>query len=111
VVRWRFLGFAVAAIALLGGGGALAAVTVDPVTTFATSRFTASFSFDHTVGSGVDRCLVVAVLDGNLGAAATAVSYGGAPLTRIDASKGRDVASELWDVAAAEVGQRVPLPP
>jgi hypothetical protein len=103
VRHWSVL-VAVGATAILPYCRAWAAVSVDAVTTFDSGRFTASFSFDHTVGPGSDRYLIVAVADGNLGTATTAVTYGGVALSRIDVARGRDIASELWGLASPPVG-------
>jgi len=95
---------AVASVLLLWGCRARAAVSRDPVSTFDAGRFTATVSFAHTVGAGADRYLVVAVFDGNLGTTVTTVTYGGAALTRIGASRGSNIASELWALTAPPTG-------
>jgi len=90
--------------AVLWAAPAGAAVSLDALTTRDSGRFVATFSFDHTVGAGSNRFLVVAVIAGNLNTAVTSVSYGGLPLARIDRSSGRDVAADLWGLVAPPVG-------
>lgn len=95
-----------AAVVLLGSqaGSALAAVAVDMVTPHDSGRYGTSFSFNHTVGTGPSRLLIVAVIDGNRNTSVTSLTFGGAALTRIDRTQGTGVAAELWRLVAPPSG-------
>jgi hypothetical protein len=104
--RWarRILVALAIAVASWPAAGARGAVTVDAVTSRDAGRFTSSFSFTHTVGSGPTRLLIVAVIDGNRSSSVTALTYGGVNLTKIDRAVGTGVAAELWRLIAPVSG-------
>ena len=85
---------------------ATAAVAVDQVTEHNTGRNVASFSFNHTVGAGPDRLLLVSVIDGYRNTFVRSITYGGANLTRVERLQGYLVASEVWMLVAPSMGTR-----
>jgi hypothetical protein len=97
---------ATALLLLLWPLDATAAVAVDQVTEHNTGRNVASFSFNHTVGAGPDRLLLVSVIDGYRNTFVRSITYGGANLTRVERLQGYLVASEVWMLLAPSVGTR-----
>jgi hypothetical protein len=95
-------------MAVLAESAAVAAVVFDAVTTKDSgSKRISTFSLEHTVGSGPDRFLILAVVDGLRGTAVTSITYGGISLTRIDGSQGTSVATELWGLIAPPSGRNL----
>lgn len=91
-------------IAALCGGTAGAAVVIDSTSSAATT--TSSLTWNHTVGTGLNRLLVVgvSVYDGKT--IVTAATYGGVPLTNIGThTQGKGNASvSLWGLVAPASG-------
>jgi uncharacterized repeat protein (TIGR01451 family) len=102
--------FAAAVLLAAAGPGAAppahAAITVGTTSTsFANGN---TLTFQHTVGLGVDRLLVVGVSIYNANKTVTALTYAGAPLTRIgflDGGNGsNDRRMEMWVLVNPPIG-------
>ncbi len=95
-----------AVLGLAIGQPARAAITVDATSTgFANGN---TLTFQHTVGLGVDRVLMVGVSIYNANKTVSALAYAGAPLTRIgfvDGGSGsNDRRMELWLLVNPPIG-------
>jgi MYXO-CTERM domain-containing protein len=63
-----------------------------------------TMNFDHAVGTGSDRYLVVAVAVSPPGVSVSAISYGGQALTAIGTRSGPGCRAELWGLTAPASG-------
>ena len=101
LLRWLAVSLLLAALC---GGAAGAAIVVD--NTASTAGNDTSLTWSHTIGTGLNRLLVVGVAMRKGNVVPTGVTFGGVPLTNIGtlATGKKDAGVSLWGLASPASG-------